>query len=523
MSNPVITDQELSFWKKKFLVYAKFWSWNPVAFIYMLGIANLLPYQANILQSIVDNKRTIIRSGHGAGKTFIMALAACWWLCFHWIKGEGCSVIVTSPSASNLTTVFWAQFSKCMDLLPEYLKNQFTITAESCYENEDSFGWRLDLRTARKDNPDAMQGQHNVLFLIDEWSGVPKEIYDVVEGSMSDEGSRILAIGNALRRSGWGYDAFHKNSKLWNCIHINCELYTSDKFFDTIWTDILGVEHSDENQGRVDPKEVQKWLDISGGSRDARDYKVRVRGDFPDAGKDQYISLKIVNHCLKTSFYEEQSKAHTLGLDPATSGGDDIALLHRWGKNLMSVKVWQEEDTTKIAEQVAEWIETEGAVYKFQFIAVDAIGDGKGVYDYLRKLKDQGRLKNLEFVLQYKSSNEANNKERFDRKRDESWNNMKMWLIKEKPHFNKDIDARILDTLKDELTCLTSDFTTRGALKIESKKDLRKRGIKSPNIADALAMSFASSDDIAEDQKLCPYKQAMKDFMRNRTVNWRAV
>ncbi len=524
MSNKIITDQDLSFWKKKFLMYAKFWLWNPVAFIYMLGIAKILPYQAEILQSVVKNKRTMIRSGHGAGKTFIMSLAACWWLCFHWIKGEGCSVVVTSPSASNLTTVFWAQFSKCMDLVPEYLKNSFTITAEACYENEDSFGWRLDLRTARKDNPDAMQGQHNVLFLIDEWSGVPIEIYRVIEGSMSDEGSRILAIGNALRRSGWGYEGFTKNKKLWKLIHIDCEIYTSDKSFTTKWTDIFGVEHEDENKGRVDPKEVQKWLDISGGNRDGYDYMIRVRGEFPSAGKNQFIPLNKVQPCFKQSYYEEQNKSHTLGLDPATGGdGDEIAMVHRWGKNLMSILTWHDDNTRKIAYKVEEWLRTDGAKFKFKFLAIDSIGDGQGVYDSLLEMKQQGKLPNVEIVYRFKASNEANNKDRFDRKRDEVWEAMKVWYINEKPHFNPQYTSEC-EALREETVALTSDFNTRGALKIESKKDMRKRGVKSPNIADALSMTFARSDDTYREEKLDRYQQALRDYAKNQpTTDWRAL
>ncbi len=90
----IITEKELRFYRKKLQKYLKFWQWNPVAFIYNLGIAKILPYQAEILQSIVDNKRTIVRSGHGSGKTFIMALGAGWWLCTHWLKGEGSSLII---------------------------------------------------------------------------------------------------------------------------------------------------------------------------------------------------------------------------------------------------------------------------------------------------------------------------------------------------------------------------------------------------------------------------------------------
>ena len=519
----IITDGELQEARKKLQVYLKFWQKNPVSFLYDCKAANVLPYQAEIIHSVVDNKRTIVRSGHGLGKTYIMALTACWWLCTHWIKGEGCSVIVTSPSASNLSTVFLAQLSKCMDLLPPYFKDHFTITSEAIYENEDIRGWRLDLRTARKENPDAMQGQHNVLFLLDEWSGIPIEIYRVVEGSMSDEGSRILAIGNPLRRSGWGYDAFHKNIALWNCIHISGEIYTHDKEFITEYIDILGNTHTDINYGRVDPKEVQKWLDISSGNRDALDFMIRVRGDFPKSGKHQFISLKHVTPCFKQSYYSEQKKIHTLALDPATSGTDDIALVHRWGANLMSGKLWQEEDTMKIAYQVRDWLKAEGKSFRFKFLAVDAIGDGKGVYDKLSEMKENGELINVEQVFSYKSSREANDKERYDRFRDETWQKMKEWFINEKPHFSVEYEE-LWEELQEEITGLTFDFTTRGALKLESKKDLRKRGVKSPNLGDALAMTFSRHDDIYKAIKLDKYQARLQKWAQKQPqVDWRAV
>jgi len=524
MSSQIITDGELKDSRKKLQMYMKFWQKNPVAFIYMLQVANILPYQAEIIQSLVDHKRTIVRSGHGLGKTFIMALAAVWWMCTHFIKGEGCSIIVTSPSAANLTTVFMPQLSKCIDLLPDYFKNHFEITAESIYQVEDSRGWRLDLRTARKENPDAMAGQHNVLFLIDEWSGVPIEIYRVVEGAMSDEGSRILAIGNPIRRTGWGYEAFTKNKALWKIFHLDGSYYTHDKEFETIWYDGAGVEHSDMNNGRVDPKEVKKWLDIAGGNVDGYDYRIRVTGDFPLAGKNQFISLKVIEPCFKTDFHKDEDKSHSLGLDPATSGGDDIALVHRWGANLMSVKTWQQADTRKIAYQVRDWLRSEGAKYKFKFIAIDAIGDGKGVYDSIREMFDRGEIKNLDAVFQYKSSYEATNKERYDRLRDESWDKMRSWFINENPHFSR-LYTNLCEELREELVGLTSDFTVHGKLKLESKRDLRKRGIKSPNIGDALAMTFSRHDDIQMTKKKDRYEQALEEYARGRSASmpWNVV
>lgn len=512
----------LDYIKNKFLMYLAFWAKNPVSFIYMLGIARILPYQAAIMQSVVDNKRTIIKSGHGAGKTFIMALVAMWWLCTHWLRGEGCSVVVTSPSAANLTTVFMAQLSKCVDLLPAYFRDHFEITAEAIYETEDSKGWRLDLRTARKDNPDSLQGQHNVLFLIDEWSGVPIEIYRVIEGAMSDEGSRILAIGNPTKRSGWGFDAFGKNKKLWALFTIDCSIYTSDKEFKTEWYDIFDTKHEDFNNGRVDQKEIDKYLDLAQGDIDNFEYRIRVRGEFPDSGTNQFISLTSVKACFQQGEYKELDRANVLAIDPATSGGDDIAQLHRNGRNIKSIKSWQEPDTRKIAYQIRDWLNNEGSDYHFKYLIIDSIGDGKGVYDSLAEMKRSGDLKNVDMVLQYKSSYESPDKEQYDRLRDYTYSQLKRWFINEKPHFPKQY-TKECEELQDELCSLTSDFTSLGKVKLDSKKDLKKRGIKSPNIADALSMSFFMPDALPPQEKEDRYKRRRRKRMEAKGLNWMAV
>lgn len=519
----IITDQDLERERKKYMVYAKFWLINPVSWVYMLAIANLLPYQAECMQSVVNNKRTIVRSGHGAGKTFIMAVTACWWLCHHWLRGEGCSVVVTSPSSGNLTTVFWPQFAKCMDLMPKYLQMHFQINADSAFCTEDHHGWRIDLRTARKENPDAMQGQHNVLFLIDEWSGVHKSIYDVIEGAMSDPGSRIFSIGNPIRTQGWGYDAFFKNSKLWHTIHIDTELFTIDKEFETVWVDALGEEHIDVNRGRVDPKENQKWLDISGGNRDALEYRIRVRGEFPLNSANQYIGQALAKKALNRAFYldEKIEKCHVLGLDPASSGGDDIALVHRHGPNVLDVLTWVEEDTQVLAMQVKDYLRTTGAKYKFKYIAVDAVGEGLGVYDTLRAMHRRKELPNVEYISMYKSSYESPIKEEYDRMRDYAFAMLKKWLVTDDPAFPNHLPKQS-QLLVEELSAPGYDFNSRGALKIESKKEMRKRGIKSPNIADALSMTFSQTDaGIAKSLQVDRYNT--KYYNNEAPLSWQAV
>jgi len=515
----IVTELELHTLATKFKIYANFWLINPVAFVYQLGVANILPYQVECLESVVKNKRTIVRSGHGAGKTFIMCIIGIWWLCLHWVRGRGCSVIVTSPSSPNLKTVFWPQFSKCLDLLPSYLRDHFVVTVESAYQIEDHLGWRIDLRTARKEQPDSMQGQHNVLFLIDEFSGVPQAIYEVIEGAMSDEGSRIFTIGNPLRAQGWGYDAFYKDKKLWSCLHIDCSLYTSDMKFTTKWTDFYDEEHEDINSGLVDKKENEKWLYRSNGNEDGIFYRIRVRGEFPLQAVNQFISQEHARAPITRPPYEDQENCHMLGLDPATSGGDDIALVHRWGANLVFIRTWQEVDTRKIAYQVRDWIKKEGSNFVFKVLAIDAIGDGKGVYDSLAEMHRRGEIKNLETVAQYKSSYDAADNEQYDRLRDESWDQMKQWLITKKPSFPQ---AQLEESseLAEELVGPSFDFP-RGKIKLESKVKMKLRGIRSPNIADALAMTFYMSDQGYAKKKLDRYQH--RYYNENKPISWRAI
>jgi len=405
------------------------WRDNPVSFLYECMGESCLPYQADILNSVRDNKRTIVKSGHGVGKSHIMARAAWWWMITHKTWGEECVVVCTAPTASQVEKIFWARLSAGMQSLPDYLNNVFTMTTETLYCTEDPHSWHLVAKTAKRENSDALAGFHNCLYLIDEWSGVPNEIAETIQGAMSDRGSKILAIGNPLRRKGWGYNAFTKSRKLWKTFTINCEDWTDERKFPTFWWDMVQNMHVDWNYGRCDPKEFNTWIAQYG--IESNEYNIRVLGEFPDSDKNQLIKTSWIERCFSRPTHEEEKDKflQVVAVDIARQGSDDSALVHRNGANIIEAKTWHSNDLTESAGEVMHYVEHD-CKQQIDYLIIDCIGIGQGVYDFVRLHKPQ----NVRTLYPYMSSGKSPS-EKLDKLRDYSWWRMREWFRDSEPSF----------------------------------------------------------------------------------------
>lgn len=86
---------------------------------------------------------------------------------------------------------------------------------------ESSFTVR---RTASRENPEALQGFHadNLLFLIDEASGIDEVVFEVGLGALSTAGARVVLASNPTRSSGFFYDTHHTSRDRWHTIQVTC-------------------------------------------------------------------------------------------------------------------------------------------------------------------------------------------------------------------------------------------------------------------------------------------------------------
>jgi phage terminase large subunit len=196
------------------------WHDSPGKFVQQALGATPEKWQLKTMLDVRNNDRTAVKSGHGVGKSALLAWIILWWLLTRFPAKVAC----TAPTSHQLDDVLWGEISKWYRKLPEGLKSLITVTSDKVFLNAAPNESFAVARTARKEKPEAFQGFHseNMLFIVDEASGVDPIIFEVGEGSMSTEGAKTLLTGNPTRTSGYFYDAFNSMRKWWVTRTVRC-------------------------------------------------------------------------------------------------------------------------------------------------------------------------------------------------------------------------------------------------------------------------------------------------------------
>ena len=407
-------------------------------------------WQKNVLQSIIDNERVSVRSGHGVGKTAMLS-----WLILQWlITRYPSKVACTAPTAHQLEDVLWGEVAKWYRRMPDGLKNLLRLSrdrVEVLTAPQESFAVA---RTARKEQPEAFQGFHseNMLFIIDEASGVEDIIFEVGEGSMSTPGAKTLMTGNPTRTSGYYYDSFHSSRKLWSTHKVAC---------------------SDSKM--VTKRYVEEMKDKYGSTSNI--YRVRVLGEFPSGDEDAVIPLALIEDAV-TRQVDQVDGNMVWGLDVARFGSDRSSLAKRMENTLTEpIRFWRGKDLMQLCGIVVdEFNKMKGNEIPHE-ILIDSIGVGAGVVDRLIELGLPARGINVAETPSIQT--------RFNRLRDELWWKTREWFEERNTHIPDQ------DELIAELAMPRYNYTSAGKLKVESKAEMRKAGMQSPDLADALCLTFA--------------------------------
>jgi hypothetical protein len=318
---------------------------------------------------------------------------------------------------------------------------------------EDSPGYAV-ARTGRKENPEALQGFHanELIFVIDEASGIDDAVFEVAQGALSTPSSRVIMTSNPTRTTGFFYRAFHGMRESWRRFTFSC---TDSPF--------------------VAPEYVRQMQEEYGTDSDI--YKVRVLGDFPGGGDLQFIRSADAEAAMARS-YGQEVYGHApvvLGVDVAWYGGDRSVIVLRQGLYAYVLWTMRECELAVLSGVVDEMWRKHGA----QAVFVDSTGVGAGVVSNLRMM---GREP---FAVAFGG---ASGDPHCKNKRVECWSKMRDWLTAERGW----IDAgQYAEQVKDDLTGPDYCYDLQGRLQLERKEDMRKRGVASPDFADALAMTFA--------------------------------
>jgi hypothetical protein len=207
--------------------------------------------------------------------------------------------------------------------------------------------------------------------------------------------------------------------------------------------------------------------------------RVEVMGEFPKADDDAVIPMELVRSAMGRDVSLTLNEAIVWGLDVARFGGDNSALCIRQGNTVLDLQTFHSMDLMQLCGAIKNQYDDCMPLERPQEILVDVIGLGSGVVDRLREMDLPVRGINV--------AESPSSKKNYLNLRAELWFAIKDWLSK------RDCRLPVDDELAAELVSPSYKYTSSGKIKLESKEEMKKRGIKSPDRADSLALTMASN------------------------------
>ncbi len=420
--------------------------------LYSQQILDIQPddQQTQVIQELYGRKKASVRSGRGCGKTWAAGLVIWHFLCTR----SNSQIYITAASGGTISGAIWPTLGKMYDRMNPIYKDQFEFQTTQIKHVDHNHTWFAKARTARLENPDALAGTHakNMLYVIDEASGVSDEMFKVILGSLTETNNYILMLSNPRRLSGFFFDS-HKpsNAKTYAQLHMSA--------LKSAW---------------VTRDSILQWKNLYG--EDSNQYKVEVEGEFPDREDDAIIPMSLVLQAIQREDQEPLGDIRW-GLDVG-AGNDKSVLIKRQGPVVSNdVKKYKFKDTMKVVGKVVEEYNNTPEKLKPDNIYVDTIGVGKGAGD---RLREQGLP-----IVPAVASNRAYMKKYNYNAKSEWWKEMYEWLRDQQPQLPDD------DDLLEELTTCRAVPSSDGRFRVEPKDKYKSRLKRSPDTADALAITFS--------------------------------
>jgi len=425
-------------------------------------------------------------SGHGVGKSATCSWIILWFLLCYF----DAQVPVTAPTSAQMHDVLWKEISVWLNKMPSDYGDLYDWTRDYVRMIYAPDSWFARARTSSKENTEAIAGVHSdhVAIVADEASGIPEQVFETAQGALTSGNVLIILISNGTRPLGYFFDSHHRNREDWQTFRFNCE-----------------------ESPVVDPRYPKNMANQYG--LDSEEYAIRVKGKFPkDASMDDSGYLQLMPRNKISIRVEGEDSVgfigrNILGVDPSGEGKDKATFVLR---DQFKAKIVHERITTN-PKQIAEDILTLVDRYKLNAndVVVDAFGIGADVAKEVA-LASAGRYEiysplvgntpkkeeiyNAHFFERHE--NELQNPEGEVHKWEDLYVNIravmyfrtKDWLV---------AGGELVDVSKensdfaDEVVANRWKRTLQGnKIQMMPKKEMIKLRIKSPNYADALALTF---------------------------------
>lgn len=434
---------------------------NPVLFVKEMLKADPSAEQEYMLNSVRDNQATAVKSGHGVGKTTTLAWLILWFLFTRPYPKIPC----TAPTMHQLKDILWQEIAKWLNQ-NKILKSVFKWNAERVLMTEN---WFAVARTST--NTDAMQGFHgdNLLFIIDEASGIDNKIFGPILGALTGEGTKLIMVGNPTKNEGFFHDAFTVNRSKFNCITLDAR-----------------------NCKRVSKEFIQLIIDLYG--EDSDPFRVRVAGEFPHAEADTFIPINIIEKSVKSNPVGKVISIH-VGVDVARYGDDEstIYLFFQRTDGYEEVEsiTLQHNNIVELVGKIKQLIRKYNFMEEYKniliYVNIDGGGLGAGVVDLLDE--DHNDLKYIVNEKAFGGSGGELTDEPMQYTNDTGlmWGNVKRLLIANKLKLIED------NELFSQLTNRKYKVDEDGKIQLERKQDMKKRGVRSPDRADGVVLALSTN------------------------------
>jgi len=423
----------------------------------VLGL-RLWSKQRDVLAAVERHNRVTVRSGHGVGKTLTAAVAGCWFLAEH----APALVVTTAPTFRQVKEVLWTELRRLWLRTPwgRHGVGQVNQTEIRLSDDRRAFGFTTD-------EPQRLQGLHceNLLLIIDEAGGVSKEIFEAARSLLTSRNSRALLIGNPIMPQGPFYESFR--SPEWRGLAISClesPNVAARKVVIPGLTTLAWVE-----------EQKRAWGEGS------LVYQARVLGEFPESGEDVLIPLRWVEAAQAREAPETDNASLRLGCDVARFGSDRTVLCLRDRFAVRHLESHVGQSTMATAGRILALARERRIAPQSCFL--DDTGVGGGVTD---RLHEQGFD-----ITPVNFAESAHDGDRFANRRTEMFWRLRDALNPDAPTPDALAIPRRFAELAGEITRPLYSYTSRGQIKLESKDDIKARLGRSPDLADALALTFA--------------------------------
>lgn len=398
--------------------------------------------------------KSAVASGHGVGKSALVA----WLILFFMTTRPDTRGVVTASTQFQLEDKTWPELAKWYNLL--ICKHWFEWTSTgltfSAYPEDKRKNYKTTAATVSEHKTEAFAGLHNegktVFVVFDEASGVLSKVWEVAEGALLGNGEKFFfAFGNPTQPDGEFADCFDKHATLYHLRHVDSR------------------EVSQTNQEAVAAL-IRKY------GEDSDEIKVRVKGQFPLQSFNGFISTDIAAEAMQRELVRDNMEGLIMAVDVARYGSDSSVIGYRQGRDARSrpKKKFKGLSITKLAEIVM----MEADIMRPDIIVIEATGVGAGVVDILR---DRGYK-----VTEIHPGAAAIRHDLYINRRAEFYAELRDWLYEGGCLAE---DPELFKQLTTILYSLGRMDDTR--MRIESKEDMKKRGLESPDDADTIALTFA--------------------------------